>query len=124
MRRIFSVLPPDPAGSETRSDAASPLSLVVYLSTFPSTDGVNVTFPVVDPAVLWLRDTRKLTSTVDPARGAGLICPPAITGGGVVAVFVVVLCVPVAGGAFVLLKFPELKPMRGKVVGETSQSEV
>jgi hypothetical protein len=106
----------------------------VCFNTFPSTDGVNVIFPVLDPAVLWLRDTRKLTSTVDPARGVGLIFAPTIWGSGAAAVVVaavvvevdvvVVLCGLAGGGALVLLKFPELRAMRGKIAGETSQSEV
>jgi hypothetical protein len=93
---------------------------------------VNVIFPVVDPVVLWLRDTRKLTRTVDPARGAGLIFGPVIRGCGAAAMVVVVVVVAVVvvisglvgGGTFVLLKFPEVRGIRGKIVGETSQSEV
>jgi hypothetical protein len=132
--RIFSILPPDPGGSETRSDTASPLSRAVYFKTFPPTEGVNVILPVPDPALLWPRGIRKLTSTADPARGVGLTFAPAITGCGAAAVVVVVAVVVVAvevvvwglvdGGAFVLLKFPELRVMRGKIEGETSQSEV
>jgi hypothetical protein len=63
-----------------------------------------------------------------------MIFAPAITGCGagavvlvavvVVAAVLVVICELVGGGAFVLLKFPELRVMSGKIEGETSQSEV